>query len=173
MNKQDFYYLGRIVSKYSFKGELLLKIESDEINFKELKSIFIEIDGSLVPFEINRLQLHKSSLLRLSIKGIDNETKANKILKSEVFLPINDLPPLSGNKFYYHEIIGFTVVDRQRGNIGKIMSVNDQTAQALFEINCQGKEILIPIIDEFIDAVDRDNKTIVVHTPDGLLDLYL
>ena len=171
MNKQDFYYLGKIVSKYSFKGELLLKTESDEINFKELKSIFIEIDGSLVPFEINRLQLHKSSLLRLSIKGIDNETKANKILKSEVFLPINDLPPLSGNKFYYHEIIGFKVIDKNSGKIGKAINVNDQTSQPLLIVEKNDKEIMIPLIDEFLVEVDRKEKKLIFELPEGITNL--
>ena len=171
MNKQDFYYLGKIVSKYSFKGELLLKTESDEINFKELKSIFIEIDGSLVPFEINRLQLHKSSLLRLSIKGIDNETKANKILKSEVFLPINDLPTLSGNKFYYHEIIGFKVIDNNLGKIGKAINVNDQTSQPLLIVEKNDKEIMIPLIDEFLVEVDRKEKKLIFELPEGITNL--
>lgn len=171
MNKQDFYYLGKIVSKYSFKGELLLKTESDEINFKELKSVFIEIDGSLVPFEINRLQLHKSSLLRLSIKGIDNETKANKILKSEVFLPINDLPPLSGNKFYYHEIIGFKVIDKNSGKIGKAINVNDQTSQPLLIVEKNDKEIMIPLIDEFLVEVDRKEKKLIFELPEGITNL--
>lgn len=171
MNKQDFYYLGKIVSKYSFKGELLLKIESDEINFKELKSIFIEIDGSLVPFEINRLQLHKSSLLRLSIMGIDNEIKANKILKSEVFLPINDLPPLTGNKFYYHEIIGFKVVDNNLGKIGKAINVNDQTSQPLLIVERNDKEIMIPLIDEFLVEVDRKEKKLIFELPEGITNL--
>ena len=171
MNKQDFYYLGKIVSKYSFKGELLLKIESDEINFKELISIFIEIDGSLVPFEINRLQLHKSSLLRLSIKGIDNEIKANKILKSEVFLPINDLPPLTGNKFYYHEIIGFKVIDNNLGKIGKAINVNDQTSQPLLIVEKNDKEIMIPLIDEFLVEVDRKKKKLIFELPEGITNL--
>jgi 16S rRNA processing protein RimM len=171
MNKQDFYYLGKIVSKYSFKGELLLKTESDEINFKELKSIFIGIDGSLVPFEINRLQLHKSSLLRLFIKGIDNETKANKILKSEVFLPINDLPPLSGNKFYYHEIIGFKVIDNNLGKIGKAINVNDQTSQPLLIVEKNDKEIMIPLIDEFLVEVDRKEKKLIFELPEGITNL--
>ncbi|MBL6648870.1 MAG: 16S rRNA processing protein RimM [Flavobacteriaceae bacterium] len=171
MNKQDFYYLGKIVSKYSFKGELLLKIESDEINFKELKSIFIEIDGSLVPFKINKLQLHKSSLLRFSVEGVDNEIKADRVIKSEVFLPINDLPPLSENKFYYHEISGFKVIDNNLGEIGKVMSVNDQTSQPVLIVKKNEKEIMIPLVDEFLIEVDRKEKKLIFELPDGITNL--
>ena len=64
-------------------------------------------------------------------------------------------------------------MDQIHGNIGHITGVNDQTAQALFEINYQGKEILIPVIDEFIVSVNREEQTLHVKTPEGLLELYL
>ena len=76
MNKQDCFYLGKIVSKFSFKGEVLLKLDSDEIDFKKLKTIFLEIDGAIIPYSIDNIKLHKSSLLRIRFENIDNEEKA-------------------------------------------------------------------------------------------------
>ncbi len=174
MDHKDCFFVGKIIKKFSFKGVLLVKLDTDEPEeYTKMESVFVDLNGTLVPFFIEELALHKTELLRVQFEDVYDEQTADSLIGCDLYLPLDFLPKLTGNKFYYHEIIGFTVVDRQRGNIGTIMSVNDQTAQALFEINCQGKEILIPIIDEFIDAVDRDNKTIVVHTPDGLLDLYL
>ena len=74
---------------------------------------------------------------------------------------------------YYHEIIGFTVIDNEFGEVGTVTSVNDTTAQALFEIDRNGKEILIPINDQFIQKVDHAGKTIFLEVPEGLIDLYL
>jgi len=59
------------------------------------------------------------------------------------------------------------------GNIGKIVSINDNSAQPLFEIKKGDIEILVPMIDDFIVQVDRENKKIVLNTPEGLVDLYL
>ena len=88
-------------------------------------------------------------------------------------MPIDLLPKLSGDKFYFHEVIGFTVTDASFGEVGTIVHINDKAAQPLFEIDREGKEIFIPMVDDFIKKVDRESKTIEVKTPNGLIELYL
>jgi 16S rRNA processing protein RimM len=104
---------------------------------------------------------------------VEDEAAADKIMGAELFLPLSLLPKLSGNKFYYHEIIGFTLLDKIHGNIGEITAVNDSVSQALFIAKKGDKELLIPITDQIITKVDRENKTIEVSTPEGLVALYL
>ncbi|QIE59483.1 16S rRNA processing protein RimM [Rasiella rasia] len=174
MQKKDCFFVGKIVKKYSFKGELLVKLDTDDPEqFLEMESVFVEKHKNLIPFFIEKLSLHKSSLLRVKFDDVDNEEDANAMLGTELYLPLNLLPKLSGNKFYYHEIIGFSVQDTQHGAIGTIAGVNDSTAQHLFEIEFRDKEILIPINDEIIQKVDRTTNTLFIDAPEGLIDLYL
>ncbi|PNQ75102.1 16S rRNA processing protein RimM [Hanstruepera neustonica] len=174
MKKEDCFYLGKIVKKYSFKGELLIKLDTDEPElYENIDALFVDLRNNLVPFFIESSQLHKSDLLRVKFEDVDAEADANALIKCDVYLPLEFLPKLEGDKFYFHEIIGFKVIDKSRGNIGVIKSVNDSTAQALFEIDHGGKEILIPMNDEFIVQVDKVKKEILVDTPEGLIDLYL
>ena len=174
MKKEDCFFLGKIVSKYSFKGELLIKLDTDEPDlYDNLDAVFIDLRNNLVPFFIEASQLHKSDLLRVRFEDVDTEADADALIKSDVYLPLEFLPKLEGNQFYFHEVIGFTVNDVNYGTVGTIVSVNDSTAQALFEIERNGIEILIPVNDAFIVKVDRTNKTIVVDTPQGLIDLYI
>ena len=174
MKKEDCFYLGKIVKKYSFKGELLAKLDTDEPElYENLDAIFIDLRGNLVPFFVESSQLHKSDLLRLNFEDVDSEADADTLLKCDLYLPIDLLPKLEGNKFYFHEVIGFKITDENFGEVGIIKSVNDITAQALFEIARNSIEILIPMNDEFIVNVDRKNKTVFVNTPEGLIDLYL
>lgn len=174
MQKEDCFYLGKIVKKYSFKGEVLAKLDTDQPElYENLDSILVELRGNLIPFFIEQSQLHKSELLRIKFEEVDTEQDADSILKSDLYLPLEFLPKLEGNKFYFHEIIGFTIEDINFGKVGTIKSINDSTAQSLFEIDRDGIEILIPMNDELIKKVDRTNKTILVETPEGLIDLYL
>lgn len=174
MKKEDCFYLGKIVRKYSFKGELLIKLDTDQPElYENMDAMFIDIKNSLIPFFIESSQLHKSDLLRVQFEDVSTEADADALMKSDVFLPLEFLPKLDGDKFYFHEVIDFTIEDINYGVVGKIVSINDSTAQSLFEVENNGKEILIPMNDEFLVKVDRANKTIVVNTPEGLIDLYL
>ena len=174
MQKEDCFYLGKIVKKYSFKGELLVKLDTDDpIIYTKMESVFIDKNKNLIPFFIERSSLHKSTLLRVKFEDIDNEEDADKLLKSELYLPLEFLPQLTGNKFYYHEIFGFEAEDLSFGLIGIIKGVNDSTNQAILEIDRNGSEILIPLIDDFIKSVDREQKKIILKVPEGLIDIYL
>ncbi|GMN06333.1 ribosome maturation factor RimM [Croceitalea sp. MTPC5] len=174
MRREDCFYLGKIVSKYSFKGEVLVKLDTDQPEiYEKMESVFVSIGNNLVPFFIDRCRLHKSNLLRIDFQEVKDEAAANRILGAQLYLPLNMLPPLTGNKFYFHEVIGFTVQDQIHGDIGIIEAVNDSASQVLFEVKNGDKELLIPVTDDIVTKVDRDVKTVHVNTPDGLVDLYL
>ena len=174
MRKEDCFYLGKIVRKHSFKGEVVAKLDTDEPEiYQNLESIFVALGNNLVPFFIETSLLQKGNQLRIQFEDILNEADADAILGSELYLPIEFLPKLSGNKFYFHEIIGFDIEDVSHGYVGVITGVNDSSAQPLFEIDSNGVEVFIPMIDHFIKKVERENKKIIVDAPAGLIDLYL
>lgn len=174
MKKDDCFYLGRIVRKHSFKGEVVIKLDTDEPElYENLESVFVQHGTNLIPFFMEKTLLQKRNQLRVKFEGVDSESDADGIMKSGVYLPLTMLPKLSGDQFYYHEVIGFTLEDIHQGKVGEITGVNDTTAQPLFEVDKEGVELLIPMIDHFIKKIDRDNKTVLVETPEGLIDLYL
>jgi 16S rRNA processing protein RimM len=174
MKKEDAYYLGKIVKKYGLKGELLAKIDTDEPEFYEnMESVFLEIRGKLVPFFLDKCLLHKATTLRLTFEDVTTLEDADMLIGKKIYLPLKSLPELTGNKFYYHEVIDFDAIDDRLGNFGKIVAINDQAAQAFFMIEDEQKnEILIPVSDRFIKQVDRKNRAILFETPEGLIEVY-
>jgi|TARA_B100001059_G_scaffold229424_1_gene262007 16S rRNA processing protein RimM len=174
MKKEECFYLGKIVKKYSFKGELLAKLDTDQPQlYENIEALFLDINNRLIPYFVLTSRLHKSNLLRLKLEDVNTESDADELLRKEVYLPLDLLPKLDGKAFYYHEVIGFEIWEKSFGKVGVLQGVNDQSAQALFEIERNGHEILIPIHDEFIINIDRDKKIITVKTPPGLIDLYI
>lgn len=171
MKKQDCFCLGKIIKKYSFKGEVLIKIDGNlSENYFDLKNVLIENEKYLIPFFIKKIKLHKPDIFRVKFEDIDSEELANKILKKDIYLHLSSLPPLSGKKFYFHEVVGFKALNDNK-IIGIIKNINDKSPQATFEIKDNDKIILIPIHDDFIIKINRKEKNIELNLPDGLLDL--
>ncbi|APD06618.1 ribosome maturation factor RimM [Flavobacteriaceae bacterium UJ101] len=173
MQKENCFSLGKIIKKHGYKGEVVIKLDTDEPElYKKLESAFIEFNGMLVPFFFKKCEQQHNTNLRVTFEDVPLE-QVEQLIGSEVFLPLSFLPKLADDQFYYHEIIGFNIVDEKYGAIGIIKRVNDYGPQPLFEIEKDDKEILIPVNDHFIKKVDKPNKTIEVITPEGLLELYL
>ncbi|WP_284652733.1 ribosome maturation factor RimM [Flavobacterium terrisoli] len=174
MRKEDCFYLGKIAKKFSFKGEVLIYLDTDEPElYENMESVFVEFNKNLVPFFIENSALHKNDFLRVQFEDVDSEEEADKLIGCEIYLPLSMLPKLSGNKFYFHEVIGFEIEDKRLGVFGKIVSINDTSAQPLFEVVNGSVEILVPMIDQFLVKIDRENKKVVMDLPEGLVEMYL
>lgn len=174
MRKEDCFYLGKIAKKFSFKGEVLVYLDTDEPElYENMESVFVEFNNNLVPFFIENSSPHKNDFLRVKFEDTDSEEDADELIGSHIYLPLSMLPKLEGNKFYFHEVIGFEIEDKRLGVVGIIQSINDTTSQPLFEVLNGKTEILIPMIDHFLVEVDRKNKKIIMDLPEGLVDLYL
>lgn len=172
MEIKDCFYLGKVSKPFGFKGELVLFFDVDTPEeYSELDGVYIEINKRLVlyPIETIRVRSNKATVRFSDISPED----ALKLIGKDLYLPLELLPVLEGNKFYYHEIIGFEVIDAEKGNIGVIKKVLEYPATPLFSIDFKGKEILMPIIDSVIDNVDRETKTIYINAPKGLIELYI
>ncbi|CEJ71062.1 ribosome maturation factor RimM [Chryseobacterium oranimense] len=173
MRKEDCYLLGKITRRHGLAGNVILKLDTDQPElYNKLESIFVEINGLLVPFFIAKSSWSKNDALNIAFKN-STEALVDQSLGKDVYLPLASLPKLSGKQFYYHEIIGFDILDENNKECGVIRSVNDQTAQNYFVTNLDGKEVVIPIIKDWILEVNREERFIKMQLPEGLIDVFL
>lgn len=174
ISKKEFFSVGSIVKTSGFEGDLILLLDVDDTQrYTQLTSVVVEVKGALNEYRITKYKLNNNNTATLHLENIDDFEQARNFIKATVFLPLSFLPVLTGNNFYFHEIIGFDVIDKHYGNIGNVESVVEMVHQNILQIKKDRKEILIPLKDEFILAVDRGAKTIHIEAPDGLIDIYL
>ena len=173
MKKEDCFYLGKVVKTHGLKGEVTLKIDADDPSvYLEMKHFFLEINKVLTPFFVERITPNGNKFF-VAVQDIKTIEQAQNLLGKTVYLPMEMLPKLSGNQFYFHEIVGFKVIDTEKGELGPIKEVLEYPMQAILQIMKGKKEILIPILDQVIQKVERDKKTLYITAPEGLIDMYL
>ena len=173
MRKEDCYFLGKITRKHGLQGNVYLKLDTDQPDmYNKLESIFVDINGLLVPFFIAKQSWSKGETLIISFRN-SSEALVNQTLGKDVYLPLTTLPELTGNKFYYHEVVGFEIREEDGKSCGTIESINDQTGQHYFVLALAGKQIVIPIIKDWILELNREEKYIQMSLPEGLMDVFL
>ncbi len=173
MRKEDCFQLGHISRLHGFKGSVIGVFDTDRPQaYQNLESVLIDWDDELIPFFIEEQSQNSKGHFILKFEDINTEAEAQKLINSELWLPLSALPKLEGKSFYYHEIIGFKMISEGQ-LIGHCKAVLDNSAQVLFQIDAQGQEVLVPAIDEFIESIDREKEEIKLRLPEGLVELYL
>lgn len=173
MKAEDCFGLGILTKPHGVSGALnaLLDTNSPE-HYQDLQSVFIEINKKLVPFFIESISIrNKKAILRF--EEIESLAQAADLSGKKLFLPLDLLPASEGNDFYYHDIVGFSVLDKKLGSLGTIVGIVENPGHDLLVMEYQGDEVLIPVTDTIVLNADLKKSILYTDLPDGLIDLNL
>lgn len=175
MEKEACYYLGKITRINGNKGGLSIFLDVDNPQeYSGLDAVFVEIKKQLIPYFIEKITIHTSKNTALVyFEDVEDIDTASALTNCALYLPLASLPVLDGNKFYFHEVVDYLLIDEKFGEIGRIKEILDYPNQALFQTFYNEKEVLIPINDLFIKQVDRGKKEIHLNLPEGLIEVYI
>jgi 16S rRNA processing protein RimM len=175
MNKKELFNFGYILKTNGFKGHVVIMMDVDSTEkYKKLDSIILEsVDNLLTSYKIIQYELNKNKTSTVLLEGIDSFDKAQPLLKNKVYLPLSFLPPLDARSFYFHEIPGFTVIDKTCGDIGIAECIIESAQQNILQVKKEKTEILIPLKNEFIISIDRTKRILNIDAPEGLIEMYL
>lgn len=168
---EEVYKIGVLGKPHGINGEIQFYFEDDTFDTADADFLILMIDGILVPFFMEEYRFKSNETALIKFCDIDTAEKAAEFTGCEVYLHRNikeDDGTLS-----FSEIRGFMLIDAVTGrSIGKILRVDDSTVNILFEVeDNDGDTLLIPAAEEFIKDINKDEQTITVELPDGLLDL--
>ena len=173
MTKDKCFYVGKIVKTHGLKGEVTLRIDNEQFDdIEELNYFLLDMSDKLIPFFIEDIAYHSNKAFVL-LQDMKTLEAASQLVGTAVYLPLELLPEKEGNDFYSHEVVGFLVVDEEKGELGNVQEIIEYPTQSLIQIVINGKEVLIPLHDDIIQDVDRAGKKILIKAPVGLIDMYL
>ncbi len=173
MQLDDYFELGYILKPHGLKGAVHILLDVDDpTKYSKMESVIVEINGNLVPFFISSIQINGSKGI-LHLEEVNSFEEANALKACKLLLPTTVLPKLGKKQFYYHEVIGYHVVDKDHGILGVVENIFTGGNQDIISMKYKDREILIPIVDAIVSHADHDTKEMHVQLPDGLLEIYL
>ncbi len=164
--------LGRVGAASGIKGEVKIDLYSwDTRNFKKGSTVLVKKAGEYIPLEIENVRMQKGRPIA-KFAGVSDRNAAESLTGAAIFMEEDLLEELSEGEFYVKDLVGLAVFDRTSGKeIGKVAEIISNPAQSIYRIEAaDGKEVLVPAVDEFIKNVDIDAGRVEVELIPGFMD---
>lgn len=174
MDKAQCFELGYIERSHGVDGAFVAVFDVDQPQrYAKIDALFVERGAQLVPYLVRRVSAGKGNTFVIWAEGVNSEAQAQSLKGSVLYLPETVLPALTSHQFYFHELVGCQVEDAQLGKLGTVTEIFSLPNQTLMAMNWQGSEVLIPVHDDIVKQLDRENKLVKTNLPEGLLEVYL
>ena len=171
MIKSDTRLIGTLAKLHSFKGRFVLISETSiSEDIENWESVFLEIEGLLVPFFIDFVNLTSENASIIGFEEIDSSDIAKDYVHCDVY-QLKSLAEEQEDKEESKHFSGYLIIDQKTGVIGKVDRMLDYNHNLLFRVLNGQSEILIPINENVILKTDHKKKEILINLPEGLLDL--
>ncbi len=157
--------IGRIGKPFGYKGEV--KFISEIPEFRKFRTLRVQLPKlGYKKLEVEYFKPAGGHTLIIKFAGIDSEELASQLKGLEVFVEPEELPRLDEGEFYFFELIDFEIVDEKGSLIGKLEYIESTPAHEIFVVSTpEGREIMIPVVKEFVLKIDKESGKIVVRLP--------
>ena len=168
IKEEDVYRIGRLGKPHGVKGEITMQVDDDVFDRVESDFLILRIDGLLVPFYMEDYRFRTDTTALVKFEDVDTVERARELTNADVFF-LRQMADDAGEDYTYAYLVGYDIADADTDRVvGRIASVDDSTANILFELE-DGR--LIPASDELITDIDDDRRLISMLLPEGLLEL--
>lgn len=167
---EDMLRVGVISSTHGVRGEVKVFPTTDDAKrFTELKTVILDIRPEPVTLNIENVKFFKNMVI-LKFKGIDHIDEAAKYKGRDLLVTRENAVPLEEGEFFICDIIGSTVYEENGKEFGVLKDVLQTGANDVFVVEqADGKEVLLPCIDDCIKEIDVEGKRVVAFILPGLL----
>ena len=175
ITRDELIAIGHYNKPHGVAGELSATVDVDLEVLRGLSCLVSDIDGIFVPFFVNAIRPKSVDTMLLTIDGIENEKEAARLVNRDIYALKRDYQQESidadADGYPLDFFIGFELRDSDGSRVGEITDVDEQTENAIFVVDRDGSEIMVPATDDLLVEFDVDNKLMVMDLPEGLLDL--
>lgn len=175
ITREELIEIGYYNKPHGVAGEISATLDVDIDVLDNLSCLVSDMDGIYVPFYVKACRPKTSETVLLTIDGIESEQEVSRLVNRDIFALKRDYrqqaEDVEADGYPLDYFIGFSILSLDGSRVGEITDVDEQTENAIFIVERDGQEILIPAADDLIMEFDLDKKEMVMNMPQGILDL--
>ena len=169
MTRDKCLLLGTISKTHGVRGELIIRITDPSFEPDEnWESLFLQIDGILVPFFISSLHAPKADEWFICFDDYDNKDSAQNLVGSPVWIQKDFMAEVK-EEIYMDELTGYAIINVRTGRQGLITDFMDIPGNPVFEVSFEGEKVLVPAQDDMIEEIDQENQKLIIRLPEGIM----
>ena len=164
--------IGRIQATHGIRGQLrVVPFAGDASSISQLNKVLLKSQaGAMEEFSVASAKMHGKKVI-LTLKSFDNINQVLHLVGREIYAERSALPELPPDEFYWSDLLGLQVETEEGEALGELVDIIETGANDVYVVKKDGREVLIPALDDVVLAVDLDQGTMTVSLPEGLLDL--
>lgn len=173
IEKEECLHVAHCARPHGVNGEVIVRVEKgftvESISFD---FVLIELQGGLVPFFVEEIREKNPEEAIFKFENVTTQEQARRLSEASVYVQREWLNEDDGSSSSVTgSVIGYCAVDQTYGELGTITHIQEIAKNPLFIVDYKGRELMIPIVEQFIVLVDDVHKKVIFNLPEGLLDL--
>jgi len=163
-----FLAVGKLRHPHGVHGEILMEVFTDfPERFTPGAILYLNSEGHSL--QLIKCRPHREGLL-MSFEGYTTPEEISQFRNQIVYVKADERPPLVDGEYYHHQLINLHVTTDTGVSIGTVSEILETGASDVLVIRPEiGPEVLIPVVDTFIQRIDLTNREITVHIIPGML----
>lgn len=149
-------FIGKILKPHGIKGEMKVLTEQDSANrFKVGTKYYLE-DGRMLILKSHR---QSGGFDYVSFEGVDDRNAVEEIQNFGLFVDEENLRTLEPDEYFDFELLEYRFID-ESGLEGEVEDILHYTANDILVLRLDKKQVLVPLVRDFIEEIDSDDKVI-------------
>lgn len=168
---EELFRVGVISNTHGIRGEVKVYPTTDNVRrFDDLKEVILDTGKEQLNLHVTSVKYFKNMVI-LKFKEFDNINYIIPYKGMDLLVTRENAIPLEEGEYYIADIIGSKVITDEDKILGTLTDVLQTGANDVYVVKTKdGKEVLLPSIEECILDRDIENKIVKVHIMKGLLD---
>jgi 16S rRNA processing protein RimM len=157
-----------VLAPHGIRGELKCRVVTDFPKQRFKRGNMVVIEGVTHTIESARLS---DRVVLLKVDRVDDRDAAERLRNKEVQIRTEDAVALPKGQFYWHQVIGLSVIDASsNAELGRVADILETGANDVYVVQSGNqKEILVPAIKDVILAIEPEAGRMVIAPLPGMI----